>query len=247
MQRPWFETMFDERYPELFGSLEGNAEEEVEEIVGFLAPPDGAAVVDLGCGRGRHAIPMARRGYTVTGVDISEAMLRLGRGSAGKEGVTVEWVKEDMRIFCREASFDLALSLFTSFGYFGDEENQRVLDNVGRSLKEGGMLLLDLRNAGKGLSVFADMDKTIQVPAGTLRMSVRFDGRTRRAKAEHFLVRSDGIRISSAFDVRIYSMEELGEMIRRAGMVVKNFYGSLSGEPFDDRSSRLVTLAVRPG
>jgi len=146
VQRPWFETIFDERYPELFGPIEGNAEEEVEEILGFLRLPAGTAVEDLGCGRGRHAIPLARRGYRVTGVDISENMLRMACSRAEREGVRVEWVKEDMRTFCRHDAFDLCLSLFTSFGYFSDAENQKVLDNIGKSLKEGGALLLDLRN-----------------------------------------------------------------------------------------------------
>lgn len=245
MERPWFETMFDERYPELFGPLEGNAEEEVGKIVDFLYLPEGSAVVDLGCGRGRHAIPMARRGYRVTGVDISESMLRMARRRAEREGVSVEWVKEDMRTFLRDGAYDLVMSLFTSFGYFDDAENQNVLDNVGRSLKKGGKMLLDLRNAGKGLARLEDTDSTIQVPAGTLRMSVRFDRRALRARAEHLLVRHDGIRIASTFDVRIYSMEELVDMIRKAGMEVKDFYGSLSGDPFDDTSTRLVTLAVR--
>jgi SAM-dependent methyltransferase len=245
MQRPWFETIFDERYPELFGPVEGNAEEEVEEILGLLRLPAGAAVEDLGCGRGRHAIPLARKGYRVTGVDISANMLRMACSRAEREGVRVEWVKEDMRTFCRRDAFDLAVSLFTSFGYFSDAENQKVLDNIARSLKEGGRLLLDLRNAGKGLSRLEDMDKTIEVPSGTLRMSVRFDMRNLRARAEHTLTRPDGIRISSAFDVRVYSMEELREMIRKAGMDVIDFYGSLSGAPFTDESARMVALAVR--
>jgi SAM-dependent methyltransferase len=245
LRRPWFETIFDERYPELFGPVEGDAEKEVEEILGFLRLPPGAAVEDLGCGRGRHAIPLARKGYRVTGVDISENMLRLARSRAEREGVRVEWVKEDMRRFCRSEAFDLVLSLFTSFGYFSDAENQQVLDNIGKGLRPGGMLLLDLRNAGKGLSRLEDMDRTVDVPSGILRMSVRFDRGTMRASAEHTLTRPDGIRISSAFEVRVYSMEELDEMVRKAGMDVKDFYGSLSGAPFTEESSRMVALAAR--
>jgi SAM-dependent methyltransferase len=245
VRRPWFETIFDERYPELFGPVEGDAEKEVEEILGFLRLPPGAAVEDLGCGRGRHAIPLARKGYRVTGVDISENMLRLARSRAEREGVRVEWVKEDMRRFCRSEAFDLVLSLFTSFGYFSDAENQQVLDNIGKGLRPGGMLLLDLRNAGKGLSRLEDMDRTVDVPSGILRMSVRFDRGTMRASAEHTLTRPDGIRISSAFEVRVYSMEELDEMVRKAGMDVKDFYGSLSGAPFTEESSRMVALAAR--
>ena len=245
MQRPWFETMFDERYPELFGPLEGNAEEEVEEMLGLLRLPAGSAVEDLGCGRGRHAIPLALKGFRVTGVDISENMLQLARNRARREGARIEWVQEDMRTFRRHDAFDVALSLFTSYGYFSDAENQKVLENIGYSLRKGGVFLLDLRNAGKSLSRLEDMDKTVEVPAGRLRMSMRFDRTTMRARAEHTLIRNDGIRISSAFDVRIYSTEELRGMIRKAGMEVKDVYGSLAGAPFTDESGRMVVHAEK--
>ncbi|MGB3097230.1 MAG: methyltransferase domain-containing protein [Candidatus Deferrimicrobiaceae bacterium] len=245
MQGEWFETIFDERYPELFGPLEGNAEKEVEEILALLAVRSGSVVVDLGCGRGRHAIPLARKGCRVTGVDLSEKMLGLARARAHREGVSVEWVREDMRVFRRPGEFDLCLSLFTSFGYFRDEENQSVLDNVGASLKEGGTLLLDLRNAGKGLSRLENWDQTIEVPSGKLRMSMRFNRRTMRAMAEHVLIRQDGIRISSTFDVRVYSVDELETMLAHAGMRVKNIFGSLSEDPFTDESGRMVVVSVR--
>ena len=245
MRRPWFKTIFDERYPELFGPLEGNAEEEVEEMLGLLRLPAGSAVEDLGCGRGRHAIPLALKGFRVTGVDISENMLQLARNCARREGARIEWVQEDMRTFRRHDAFDVALSLFTSYGYFSDAENQKVLENIGYSLRKGGVFLLDLRNAGKSLSRLEDMDKTVEVPAGRLRMSMRFDRTTMRARAEHTLIRNDGIRISSAFDVRIYSTEELRGMIRKAGMEVKDVYGSLAGAPFTDESGRMVVHAEK--
>lgn len=245
MLRPWYETIFDERYPELFGPIEHDPEEEVAKILGLLSLPPGATVVDLGCGRGRHAIPLSRRGYRVTGVDLSETMLSLARERAQREGASVEWVREDMRTFVRRGAFDACLSLFTSFGYFGDEENQCVLENVARSLKEGGVFLLDLRNARKGLSGEEDMEKTMTVPSGKLSLSVRFDRNTRRARAEHTLTRSDGIRISSAFDVRIYSEEELTGMLHRAGMLVTAVHGALDRAPFTAGAERMVVIARR--
>ena len=69
MPRPWYETIFDERYPDLFGPLERDPEEEVSRMLELLPLPRGASLVDLGCGRGRHAIPLSLRGYRVTGVD----------------------------------------------------------------------------------------------------------------------------------------------------------------------------------
>lgn len=245
MAAVWFETIFDERYPELFGPLEGDAEQEVEEIIGLLSPCRGAAVEDLGCGRGRHAIPFGRRGYAVTGVDLSGKMLAMARARARREKIPVEWVRADMRSFRRPEAFDLCLSLFTSFGYFRDNENQQVLDNVSASLKDGGTLLLDLRNAGKGLSRLENVDRTMEVPSGRLRMSIRFDRRTKRATASHVLTRDDGIRIASTFDVRIYSIEELRTMLAAAGLTVDHLFGSLSGMPFAENSDRMVIVAVK--
>ncbi len=245
MTRPWWETIFDERYPELFGPLERDPEEEVTRIVGLLSLPPGASVVDLGCGRGRHAIPLSRCGYRVTGVDLSEKMLGIARDRALREGASVEWVRADMRKFVRRDAFDACLSLFTSFGFFNDEENELVLGNVAKSLKEGGTLLLDLRNAQKGLSGEEDSETTVKVPSGRLCMKVKFDKATRRARAEHELTRPDGIRISSAFDVRIYSEEELAGVLSRSGMRVAVVHGSLDGAPFTPGAERMVVIAKR--
>ncbi len=244
MLRSWYETIFDERYPDLFGPLEQDPEEEVSQIAGLLSLPPGASLMDLGCGRGRHAIPLSRRGYRVTGVDLSEKMLGLARERASREGAYVDWVREDMRTFVRPGAFDACLSLFTSFGYFGDEDNQGVLVNVARSLKENGVFLLDLRNARKGLSG-ENVERAITVPSGSLSLRVRFDRATRRVRAEHTLSRSDGIRISSAFDVRIYSEEELTGMLCHAGMRVTAVHGSLDGAPFSSGAERMVVIARR--
>jgi SAM-dependent methyltransferase len=243
VERPWYETIFDERYPELFGPLERDPEEEVGMIVDLLPISGGAAVVDLGCGRGRHAIPLSRRGFRVTGVDLSEKMLRLARERATREDAAVEWVREDMRAFRRPGAFDACLSLFTSFGYFDDEENQRVLDNVAHSLRPEGTLLLDLRNAQKGLAGDQDLEATVTVPAGELHLLVRFDQVTKRATARHELTRPDGIRISSSFDVRLYSEEELARMILRAGMRIRAVHGSLDGGAFTPGAERMVVIA----
>jgi len=116
---------------------------------------------------------------------------------------------------------------------------------VSESLKDGGMLLLDLRNAQKGLAGEEDKETEVVVPSGRLRMRVRFDRATRRARAEHELTRPDGIRISSAFDVRIYSEEELTGLLCRSGMRVTAVHGSLDGAPFSPGAERMVVIAKR--
>src|SRR5512143_1228027 len=112
--RPWYETIFDERYPDLFGPLERDPEEEVSRVVELLPLSPGASLVDLGCGRGRHTIPLSLKGYRVTGVDLSDVMLNIARERANRERATVEWVREDMRTFVRPGVYDACLCLFTS-------------------------------------------------------------------------------------------------------------------------------------
>ena len=105
-------------------------------------------MLDLCCGPGRHSLEFARRGFRVTGVDRTAHYLTTARAAATREGLTVEFVQEDMRHFHRPAAFDLALNLFSSFGYFEDVANDlRVLQHLHDSLKSGGQVLLEM--AGK--------------------------------------------------------------------------------------------------
>src|SRR5688500_13462732 len=81
---------------------------EVEQILALIQLDDGGEVLDLACGPGRHSIPLAQRGFTVTGVDQSQFLLERARSRSAQEGVSVEWVKADMREFLRPEAFDLA-------------------------------------------------------------------------------------------------------------------------------------------
>src|SRR5262245_27928400 len=87
-------------------------------IARLIGLPAQARVLDHCCGAGAHAIELARRGYVVTGVDRTHAYLARARKAAQDAGVDVEWVEADVRSFTREASFDAAINLSTSFGCF---------------------------------------------------------------------------------------------------------------------------------
>ena len=122
-----------------------------------LTQCSGGSVLDLCCGPGRHSVELARRGFQVTGVDRSPFLLAKAREQAAKSGASVEWVEQDMRNFVRPASFDLALSLFTSFGYFEDEQDDlRVLRNIHQSLKENGVLIIEVLGKERLARVWKD-------------------------------------------------------------------------------------------
>src|SRR5437773_1202125 len=126
----WFEIerLWEVSYDFLFPKkrLE-ETENEVDRILELVGAPVRNAL-DLCCGPGRASIALARRGVQVTGVDRSRFMLGKARAAAADANADVELVEEDMRRFVRADSYDLVLSLFTSFGYFEtQEDNLRVL------------------------------------------------------------------------------------------------------------------------
>ncbi|MBN2129914.1 MAG: class I SAM-dependent methyltransferase, partial [Sedimentisphaerales bacterium] len=118
---------------------------EVEHIIRLLALKPGDTVCDLCCGVGRHSAELARRGFAVTAVDRTRRYLESACGRAGDGDLSIEFVQEDMRDFCRPGGFDAVLNLFTSFGYFGARaDDRRVVENAYRSLRPGGRFLIDV-------------------------------------------------------------------------------------------------------
>jgi SAM-dependent methyltransferase len=143
----WFE---DERfwstwYPYMFPKERfEQAEIEVDQILA-LAGLESGRVLDLACGPGRHAVEFAKRGFQVTGVDRSAFLLAKASERAGTVGVEIEWLEEDMRRFQRLRAFNLAINMYTAFGYFDEKaEDVQVLKGLHDSLVQGGALVMDM-------------------------------------------------------------------------------------------------------
>ncbi|HEX3213864.1 MAG TPA: class I SAM-dependent methyltransferase, partial [Actinomycetota bacterium] len=117
---------------------------EVNGVVGQLGLAPGARLLDLCCGPGRHAVPLAQLGYRVTGLDLSRPLL--ARAAAAAAGQRVGLVAADMRrLPFADGSFDAVLNLFNAFGYLEDEaQDELVLAEVARVLAPGGRFLQEL-------------------------------------------------------------------------------------------------------
>src|SRR5215468_6281802 len=145
MMGEWFEddSLWRELYPFMFPEERFRlGEEEIDKVsrLAGMAERADLAVLDLCCGPGRHSIPLAQRGMRVTAVDRTALLLERARERARQAGLAVEFVESDMREFRRPGAFDLALSLFTSFGYFDQrEEDVRTLRNLRASLRPDGV------------------------------------------------------------------------------------------------------------
>jgi SAM-dependent methyltransferase len=244
----WFEddSLWRELYPFMFPEERFRlGEEEVDKVARLAGPaerPD-LAVLDLCCGPGRHSVPLAQRGMRVTAVDRTRFLLERARERARQAGLAVEFVESDMREFRRPGAFDLALSLFTSFGYFGPrEEDLRVLRNLQASLKPDGVLVIDV--VGKEwLARQFQQTRSRSLPDGTLLVerSKVVDDWT-RIENEWILVR-DGRARTFRFRLSVYSGQELKDRLAGVGFARVTLYGDLDGAPYDREASRLIAVA----
>ena len=178
-----------------------------------LVRPRGKRVLDLCCGPGRCAVELARRGFTVTGVDASRFLLAKARARARAAGVEVEWVRQDMRDFVRPEAFDLIISIFTSFGYFDDkQEDVLVLRNMLANLRPGGLCVIDVMGKER-LAKIHNATTSDVLPDGGLFVQRHeiFDDWT-RVRNQWVLIRK-GRAKTWRFHHTIYSGQELKDLM----------------------------------
>jgi SAM-dependent methyltransferase len=248
MRTDWPVAFFDEDYLRIYRPMftaEGTRRE-VEFIEKSLALPANAAVLDLACGFGRHAIGMAARGHQVTGVDFSPRYLEIADQDARAAGVTVRWVVADMRALDFEREFDGVYSFFTSFGYFADDENERVLGHVARALRPGGRFLLDLANRDWLLTHPQQRTWTQREDGALLMEEIALDLKPSRVVSRQILIEPEGgHRVTKEFELRAYTCAELGALCARHGLAVREVWGGVDGSAYSTESRRLVLLAER--
>jgi SAM-dependent methyltransferase len=244
----WPITFFDEEYLKIYGPqlTEERTRQETEFISGALDLPGGAAVLDLACGQGRHAIGMARLGYRMTGVDFNARYLESASAEAQAAGVDVHWMVGDMRAFQMQDAFDGAYSFFTSFGYFSDGENERVIANIVRSLRPSGRFLLDMANRDWILTHPQQRTWTQQKDGGLLMEEASLQLSTSRVVSRLLLIEPQGgAQVTKEFNLRLYTCAELTAIFARHGLNVTQVWGGADRSLYTTESRRLVLLAER--
>jgi SAM-dependent methyltransferase len=240
----WFadDEFWEAFYPVMFPeSGYAAAVEQVDVLLGLAQRPAGP-VLDLACGAGRHSVPLALRGFEVTGVDRSPFLLQKARERAATAGAAVEWVQADMRDFVRPGAYHLALNLATSFGYFRAEaENQRVLENVHASLVPGGSFIIEMTGKEVLARIFQPTASS-DVPGGIVVQRRRVVEAWTQMANEWIMIEKERVR-SFRFQHWIYSARELREMLLRAGFDTVQLFGDLAGAPYGPASARVVAHA----
>jgi cyclopropane fatty-acyl-phospholipid synthase-like methyltransferase len=243
----WFEEWFDSPlYEKLYSERDDSEAAHMADLItGLISPGQHPALLDLACGRGRHSFQLAKRGFKVTGVDLSERAIAVARSRvAASQPNNPEFRTGDMRQ-ALHTRFNVVVNLFTSFGYFEhDSENRRVIENVGLMLQPGGWFVQDylnpewvrsnLRHEENGHIDHIEYQIRRSIQNGFVKKTMDFtDHRT-------------GSTASFTERVRLYGREWFREACAGAGLKTTAVFGDYGGEAFDElRSPRIIMFSKK--
>ena len=242
-----WDAFFSDFYLRAYAGAErdAHAQEQALAAARLAACPEGGALLDVPCGFGRHAIPLAAAGYRVTGVDRSAALLAEARRRAGGARHP-KLVEADYRkLPFGDANFDAAVCLFSSLGYLGDEEDAVVLGEIGRVLRPGARLVIEIMHRDLLVRTFREQDWTLLGEGRLLLEQRTFEPAAGIAQVTQTLIETSGERESRTYSLRVYTATELLAMLDAAGFAGARCHGDLDGGAFGGPDTRLVVVATR--
>lgn len=249
MAEPWYVKAYDEHYFQVYGDefTPAQTKAEVDGVIALLGLTAGARILDLCCGFGRHSLEFARRGYDVTGLDFSPALLGHARAAAQAENLDIAWVEADMREIPVPAEpYEAVVNLFSAFGFFDDDrEEARVAEAVARVLAPGGGFLVETVNREIMLRQWMPL-RWRETPNGTLLLDrFNFDSETGTLHTRELIVHPDGRRDEDAHRLRLWAFTELAALLRAAGLTAPQVFGGLDGSRYTPNSYRMAVVARR--
>ena len=242
-----FEAVFQvDDYLYFYGDMltDERTEAEVAALVRLLELDHPMQILDLACGFGRHTNRLAALGHRMTGVDLMPGFLEIARQDAQKRSVQVDYQEGDMRQIQYQGEFDRVLLAFTAFGYFEDDENLLVLQNVERALKPGGLVIFDTHNRDTFLKGFIPCFVN-EKESNLMIDRLTFDTQTGRLYNRRIVIR-DGVRRDKPFFVRTYNPSEIRTVLAKTGLEITKLLGDWDGNPVSAESRRMIVIARKP-
>lgn len=238
----WIEDWFGSHYYSLLYKHRDDEEAKLflDNITAFLKIPSNSRVLDCGSGKGRHSIYLSEKRFDVTGLDIS---LKNILESKNNEKKNLTFFTHDMRNLFRINYYDVAFSLFTSFGYFEkDSENNKVIKSTAAAIKKDGWFILDFMNVEKETKMLCPEEKTdiegigFQVTRSTKNNCI----------TKEILVTDKGKDHSFRENVKAYTQPDLENFFIRNNLQVVHLFGDYDLKPFEkNRSERLILVGKK--
>ena len=255
----WWKLSFDQRYLDTYLTdlTPERTSKEIDFVVNAagLVPQD--RILDVACGHGRHSIELARRGFTVVGLDYSTVFLEKAKADAEKAGVKVDFIQGNMKELPFNQDFDVVLLLFTSFGYFSNQENQEVFSQIRKSLKPNGRFLIDVISGEAVIKRFnregvkeegtnlLKIPRVVQMGGVSINEIEWYDLHEQLIHTNREWM-DNGEKKEHEFYLRVYTIPQYKEMLSRAGFKFQNLWGDFLGNPHDTGGNfRTIILAQK--
>jgi SAM-dependent methyltransferase len=238
----WFADLYDEfRMRTGFGRVsDDETRKDVDFICDVFELHEGAKVLDLFCGAGRHSLELARRGCSATGIELNPDYLELGKQSGKVIANAPNFIQGDVRYIDFGEGYDAAIIMFQSFGYFSDSEDKLILSKIFDALKTRGRFLIEILNRDWILKNFVEIQETV-IDGIRVVEKREFDVLTSR---NNFIIQrheKDGI-VTKRGSWRLYSAHEMKNILEGIGFRFVGGYSNLEKEPLtkDTRLMRMV-------
>ncbi len=244
MTKKWYESWFDSPYYHILYKDRDMEEAAafIDKLIAFLQPPSGAKIMDLACGKGRHAFQLAEKGYDVTGLDLSPESIATAERQCHPN---LRCAVHDMREPYKESYFDYIFSFFTSFGYFNDvEEDIKVLKSVWINLKPNGVYVMDFLNEAQVRRWLIPYEEK-EVDGILFRISKNIEG---GFVYKNIKFVADNHSYSFTERVRLINANEMKFLFQQANLDIIHIFGNYQLEGFDvQKSPRLILIAKKDG
>ncbi len=241
MATEWFEEWFDTKYYHILYKSrdEKEANAFIEKIILAFEFKKDWKYCDMACGKGRHSIFLNSKGFEVTGLDLSPNNICHAEQF---ENERLSFFEHDIREVYEKESFDVMLNLFTSFGYFeNNEENQKAIQAMAESIKSGGLLLIDYMNSRKAIEEFSthyvkavegiDFYINKKIEKGYVFKNISFsDG---------------GVNYKYEERVKLLYLDDFESFFKNSKLKIEAVYGDYNLNSYDEHKSDRMVMACR--
>lgn len=227
-------------------SLDERTMYEVSGVVRLLKAVQSESILDVPCGYGRHSIELAKRGFSVHGIDINAVHLNAASKQANSANLKIQFTKQCMLDLSLNDQYDAVINMFYSFGFFDtDEENMQVLRNFKQALKPGGRFLMHTDvNIPRIAAGTYKTDEARHLPSGDmLHIQDRYNATTKRIEGV-WRIEKDRSITEKAYSVRVYDEDEFKAMCLQAGFSSCVSYGDWHGNPYHTTDSEEIIFVA---